>query len=65
MLALIGVQAGTGLFANDDANTEGPLMHFISKDQSDYLSHIHSLNFDLIEIVIALHIAGGRWPTWC
>jgi cytochrome b len=56
MLALIGVQAGTGLFANDDANTEGPLMHFISKDQSDYLSHIHSLNFLLIKIVIVLHI---------
>jgi cytochrome b len=57
MLALIGVQAGTGLFANDDANTEGPLMHLISKDQSNYLSHIHSLNFDLIEIAIVLHIA--------
>ncbi|MFL5256156.1 MAG: cytochrome b/b6 domain-containing protein [Rhodopila sp.] len=56
MLALIGIQAGTGLFANDDANTEGPLMHFVSKDQSDFLSHIHSLNFDLIEIAIALHI---------
>ena len=56
MLALIGVQAGTGLFANDDANTEGPLMHFVSKDQSNWLSKIHSLNFDLIEIVIALHV---------
>ena len=56
MLALIGIQAGTGLFANDDANTEGPLMHFVSKDQSNWLSHIHSLNFTLIEIAIALHI---------
>ena len=56
MLALIGVQAGTGLFANDDANTEGPLMHFVSKDESNWLSKIHSLNFDLIEIVIALHV---------
>jgi cytochrome b len=56
MLALILVQAGTGLFANDDANTEGPLMHFVSKDQSDYLSHIHSINFNLIEIAIALHV---------
>ncbi len=31
-------------------------MHFISKDQSDWLSHIHSLNFKLIEAVIVLHI---------
>jgi cytochrome b len=56
MLALILVQAGTGLFANDDANTEGPLMHFVSKDESDFLSHIHSINFKLIEIAIALHL---------
>ncbi len=56
MLTLIGVQAGTGLFSNDDALTEGPLMHFISKDQSDWLSHIHALNFKLIEAVIVLHI---------
>jgi cytochrome b len=56
MLALIGVQTGTGLFANDDANTEGPLMHFISKDQSDELSRIHLLNFTLIEIAVLLHV---------
>lgn len=56
MLALIGVQAGTGLFANDDGDTEGPLMHFVEKDTSDWLSHIHSLNFKLIEAAIVLHI---------
>ncbi len=56
MLALIGMQAGTGLFSNDDGNTEGPLMHFVSKDQSDWLSHIHALNFKLIEGVIVLHV---------
>jgi cytochrome b len=32
-------------------------MHFVSKDRSDWLSHIHALNFTLIEIVIALHVA--------
>jgi cytochrome b len=56
MLALIGVQAGTGLFANDDANTEGPLMHLVDKDRSDWLSHIHSVNFKLIEAAIVLHV---------
>lgn len=56
MLALIGVQAGTGLFANDDALTEGPLMHLVDKDTSNFLSKIHSLNFNLIEAVIVLHI---------
>ncbi|MEA2738972.1 MAG: hypothetical protein QOH05_2279 [Acetobacteraceae bacterium] len=56
MLALIGVQAGTGLFSNDDANTEGPLMHLVGKDQGDWFSHIHSLNFKAIEAVIVLHV---------
>jgi cytochrome b len=56
MLTLLGLQAGTGLFANDDANTEGPLMHLVEKEQSDWLSHIHSLNFKAIEAVIVLHI---------
>jgi cytochrome b len=56
MLGLIGLQAATGLFSNDDANTEGPLMHLVSKDQSDWLSHIHYLNFKAIEAVIVIHV---------
>jgi len=56
MLALIGIQTGTGLFSNDDGDTEGPLMHLVSKDQSDWLSHIHYLNFKAIEAVIVLHV---------
>jgi cytochrome b len=56
MLALLGVQAGTGLFSNDDGNTEGPLMHLVSKSQSDFISKIHSLNFNLILAVIVLHV---------
>jgi cytochrome b len=56
MLALIAVQTATGLFSNDDSDTEGPLMHLISKDQSNWLSHIHYLNFKAIEALIVLHI---------
>lgn len=56
MLALIGVQAGTGLFSNDDGDAEGPLMHLVGKDRSDWLSHIHYLNFMAIEAVIVLHV---------
>jgi cytochrome b len=56
MLALLGVQAGTGLFANDDSATDGPLMHLIDKDQSNFISKIHSLNFNLILAVIVLHV---------
>jgi cytochrome b len=59
MLALIGMQTGTGLFANDlddGGDDRGPLMHLVDKDQSDWLSHIHALNFKLIEWVIVLHV---------
>jgi cytochrome b len=56
MLGLIGVQTGTGLFSNDDANTEGPLMHLVGKEESNWLASIHSLNFTAIEAVIVLHI---------
>ncbi len=59
MLALIGVQAGTGLFANDlddGGDTRGPLMHLVDKDRSNWLGHIHALNFNLIEWVIVLHV---------
>jgi cytochrome b len=56
MLAILFVQAGTGLCANDDALTEGPLALMVGKDRSDWLTHIHDVNFTLIEIIIALHV---------
>jgi cytochrome b len=57
MLALLAVQAATGLFANDDGDTEGPLFNYVSKGQSDWLSHIHAVNFTLIELAVVAHVA--------
>jgi cytochrome b len=57
MLVLLAVQVTTGLCANDDANTEAPLSLYVGKAWSDWLSHIHSLNFTLIQTVVVLHIA--------
>jgi cytochrome b len=56
MLGMLAVQVGSGLFSNDDVLTEGPLAHFVSKETSDWLSHVHSINFKLIEAVIVLHV---------
>jgi cytochrome b len=56
MLALLLVQVGTGLGANDDVLTEGPLAPMAGKERSDWLTHIHGVNFTLIEIVVALHV---------
>ena len=57
MLILLLVQAGTGLFANDDILIEGPLYSWVSKDTSDWLTSIHRFNFNLLLAVIALHVA--------
>jgi cytochrome b len=56
LLGLLAVQVGTGLFANDDILTEGPLAETVDKSTSDWLSHIHVVNFKLIEIAVAAHI---------
>jgi cytochrome b len=56
MLLLLAVQVGTGLFSNDDALTEGPLAGAVDKSTSDWLSHIHRVNFTLIEIALAGHV---------
>jgi len=56
LLLLLAVQVGTGLFANDDVLTEGPLAETVDKSTSDWLSHIHVVNFRLIAIAVAAHI---------
>lgn len=56
MLAILSVQVATGLCANDDVMTEGPLALRAGKDLSDKLTHIHGLNFTLIQIVVVLHV---------
>jgi cytochrome b len=56
MLALLALQVATGLCANDDVATEGPLAATVGKARSDWLTHIHVLNFKAIELLILLHI---------
>jgi len=51
------VQAGTGLFANDDIATEGPLAKLIAKELSDRLTAIHYYNFNLMLVLAGVHIA--------
>ena len=57
LLSSIAVQAGTGLFANDDIMTEGPLVHLISKEASDRLTSLHYFNFNVLLTLAGVHIA--------
>ena len=56
MLSLLALQAATGLCANDDGDTEGPLFKYVGKARSDWLSHIHAVNFKLIQLVVVAHV---------
>ena len=56
MLAVLCVQVGTGLFANDDIITEGPLAHYAGKALSDRLSVLHIFNSKLILVLVAAHL---------
>lgn len=56
MLLVIGFQAVSGLFANDEILTAGPLAGLVSNDTSLYLTYLHSLNEILIYGLIVLHL---------
>lgn len=64
LLAVLLVQAGTGLFANDDIFIEGPLYAHVSKDLSDRLSAYHGFNFVLLAGLVSGHILAIIWHRW-
>lgn len=57
LLCSLLVQTLTGLFANDDLFNEGPLYRHVGKAASDTLTSLHHLNFSLLLVLIALHVA--------
>ena len=59
VLALIfsvGVQAVTGLFANDGISFEGPFAKYVSNSTVSFLNSIHHLNETVLIVFIALHL---------
>lgn len=56
LLAALAVQAGSGLFANDDIATEGPLAVLVSKATSDRMTAIHHATFVVLAVLTALHV---------
>lgn len=64
LLGLLAFQGITGLFSNDDVLAEGPLVKLVSYDTSAYISKLHLRNFNLLLIVIGLHIAANFLYLW-
>jgi cytochrome b len=57
MLASLLVQAGTGLFSNDDILTEGPLASLVSKSVSDQITAVHDANAVILMVLIGVHLS--------
>ena len=55
-VALAAVQATTGLFANDDIFTEGPLARTVSDALSDRLTWVHNRVFMGLIALVAVHL---------
>ncbi len=56
LIASVGLQAVTGLFANDDISFEGPFAKYVSTRTVEILTSIHHLNETVLIILIALHL---------
>lgn len=56
LLAVVGIQATTGLFTDDDIAFQGPLAKYVSGSTVALLSSIHALNSKILFGLIGLHV---------
>lgn len=57
LLFMVGLQAVTGLFANDEIAFEGPFAKYISNSTVELITSIHRINSTILIILIALHLS--------
>lgn len=56
LLTLVATQVGSGLFANDDISFTGPLASLIDKDQSDQFTRWHNSSFNILLVLVIMHV---------
>ena len=61
MLALLLVQAATGLFSNDEIASAGPFYGWISHEASNRVAGVHEANSNLLLAMIVLHLLAVAW----
>lgn len=61
LLALVAVQAGTGLFLDDDETFWAPLNAYVSADTVKLLKEVHEINVKLLIGLVAVHVAAIAW----
>ena len=57
LLLVLLTQVVTGLLGNDDSDYEAPLAHWLRHDASSLMTTLHAYTFDLLLILVGLHIA--------
>lgn len=57
LLLILGVQAGTGLFSNDDIAFTGPLINLVEEELSQDLTAWHHKLVNVIFALLGLHVA--------
>lgn len=57
LLTLLALQAGTGLFGNDDIAYTGPLVDLVSTDFSEQITHWHQRLANVLYVLLGLHVA--------
>lgn len=56
LLAIVGIQAGAGLFASDDIASEGPLARLVANAFVERATWLHHTNELVILALVALHL---------
>ncbi len=57
LLALVAVEAVSGLFVYDEEIYWGPLYAWVSEERAAWLHWLHHAAFDLLLVLIAIHVA--------
>jgi cytochrome b len=60
-LVVVGAQAATGLFANDEIANAGPFYGWITQETSNRVTGWHELGSNLLLGLIALHLLAIAW----
>ena len=61
MLAVVSLQAVTGLYADDEVSTQGPLSALASESVVRWMNRIHGWNEWLVAALVVLHLAAIAW----
>jgi len=61
MLAVLLLQAATGLFANDEIASAGPFYGWMSQQASNRVTGLHEANSKLVLALVVLHLLAIGW----